>query len=53
VRIGKAPIERAPSTGQSALELSLRSHAERKEGVVVDQSVGVRFAKSILVGDIV
>jgi hypothetical protein len=44
VRIGKAPIERAPNPDRkSALELALRAYAERKEGVVVDPVVGTSF----------
>jgi hypothetical protein len=44
VRIGKAPIERAPNPDRkSALELALRSYAEQKEGVVVDPVVGTSF----------
>jgi hypothetical protein len=44
VRIGKAPIERAPNPARkSALELALWSYAKRKEGVVVDPAVGTSF----------
>jgi hypothetical protein len=44
VRIGKAPIERAPNPARkSVLELALRLYAERREGVVVDPAVGTSF----------
>jgi hypothetical protein len=44
VRIGKAPAARATNPDRkSALELALRSYADRKEGVVVDPAVGTSF----------
>jgi hypothetical protein len=44
VRIGKAPIIKALNPDwKSALELALRSYAERNEGVVVDPVVGTSF----------
>ena len=44
VRIGKAPRERAINPGRkSALEVSIRSYVERKEGTVIDPVVGTTF----------